>query len=431
MSSPDEQLRAAAEALARSVRGAFPSADHILPGWSVSPTPIFFVDVTATRELVTTDLVDLSRELRATIDGSRFELVSVSAPSPSGSRPQRIVGVTHKDPPSLRRLVALHDRALERSHLGVARSLRLFESRSLGDGDIAWRERGTTLLRVLEDTVRSFLRAEGFLEVRGSHTNPHSFYLDERRGASALPLRVFEIRDEPVEVAADAEIDLRSCSPRRRDRAHVFLRDDQVEDEGTAWLERVERFYSGLGIPGELRDEGDARRFDLHGLWDFAEHDGATMRAHVSIDLENALRSHTRRGEEIATEHFDVTLTAGIESLLAAVLEQTVGRLPLWLAPVQVLVVPISRRARPHAECVHRALLARGVRSDVDRREDGWENKVRQPVNEKVPCFLVLGNREAEDGSVDVRTLDSPRFTESLPLEEFVERVARDARPPF
>ncbi len=431
MSRTHKPLKVAAETLARTFREAFPSADRVVPGWSNSPTPIFFVDVVPPRELVTTDLVELSRRLDATKDGPLCELVTVTPPSSSRSRTQHIVGVTHEDPSSLRRLVALHDRALERSHVAVGHSLRLFESRLHDDGDIVWRERGTTLLHVLENTVRRFLLAEGFLEVRGSHTDPDAFYLEEPRGASTLPLRIFEIREERLDPGAEAGVDLRGGSRRRRDRLHLFTRGDQVDAERAAWLDRAERFYTALGIPGELRDDGAARRFELRGLWGVPEHEGATLRDGVSTDDPNTLRSHTRRGEALDTEHLEATLTPGVESLLAAVLEQTAGYLPLWLAPVQVTVVPITRRARPHAEHVHHELIARGLRSNVDRREDAWENKVRQPVNEKVPCFLVLGDREAEDGSVDVRTLESPRHTGSRTLTEFAERAARDGRPPF
>ena len=123
-------------------------------------------------------------------------------------------------------------------------------------------------------------------------------------------------------------------------------------------------------------------------------------------------------------------MTRNVEGLLAALLERSLGGLPTWLAPVQVKIVPITPDAQRVAEGTHDAFAAAGLRTAIDRREESGENKVRQAVDDRVPFFAVLGDREVEDGGVDLRTRHEPRAARSMSIDAAVEQVRENARPP-
>jgi len=92
------------------------------------------------------------------------------------------------------------------------------------------------------------------------------------------------------------------------------------------------------------------------------------------------------------------------ERFIAILIEHYAGAFPLWLAPVQAIVLPIADRHQPAAEAVRRALADAGLRVELDGRQEKIGYKIREAQLQKVPYMLVVGDREAADGTAAVRS---------------------------
>jgi len=117
-----------------------------------------------------------------------------------------------------------------------------------------------------------------------------------------------------------------------------------------------------------------------------------------------------------------------LERFIAILLEHTAGKLPLWLAPVQVRVLPVSEKVEAYARRVEAACFAAGLRAEADLRNEKLSYKIREAQLEKIPVLAVVGEREAADATVAPRVGGENRPAESL--EAFVAQVGRDARMP-
>jgi threonyl-tRNA synthetase len=108
-------------------------------------------------------------------------------------------------------------------------------------------------------------------------------------------------------------------------------------------------------------------------------------------------------GGEHAPVMIHRAMLGSIERFMAILIEQTAGAFPLWLAPVQAVVLPISEKFAEYGETVRKGLAAAGVRTELDARNEKLGYRIREAQVQKVPYMLVVGAREAEDGTVSVR----------------------------
>jgi threonyl-tRNA synthetase len=122
-------------------------------------------------------------------------------------------------------------------------------------------------------------------------------------------------------------------------------------------------------------------------------------------------------------------ILGSFERFIAILIEHYAGKLPLWLAPVQARVLTITGDADAYAETVREALSEAGLRAETDLRNEKIAYKIREHSLEKVPLLLVVGKREAEDGTVALRRLGG-KEQEILALGEAVDRFGAEARPP-
>jgi threonyl-tRNA synthetase len=118
------------------------------------------------------------------------------------------------------------------------------------------------------------------------------------------------------------------------------------------------------------------------------------------------------------------------ERFVGILIEHHAGRFPLWLAPVQAVVATIVSEADDHARSVVRALQAAGIRAEADLRNEKINYKVREHSLAKVPNLVVVGKREAEEGTVALRPLGTDARQEVLKVSDLVERLAAEALPP-
>jgi len=117
-------------------------------------------------------------------------------------------------------------------------------------------------------------------------------------------------------------------------------------------------------------------------------------------------------------------LYGSVERFFGVLIEHYAGAFPVWLSPVQAVMIPISERHAEYANKVAAQLKAVGVRVDVDARNEKMNAKIREHAMQKVPFLLVVGDKEAEAGTVNVRTRGKEK-TEDMPAAEFVERIRK------
>jgi threonyl-tRNA synthetase len=118
-------------------------------------------------------------------------------------------------------------------------------------------------------------------------------------------------------------------------------------------------------------------------------------------------------------------LMGSFERFIGILIEHYAGEFPLWLAPVQALVLPISDRHNPYAEQVAAELRASGLRVEVDDRAESVGRKIRDGELRKAPYMLILGDKEAESGNVAVRRHGEGDLG-ALSIAEFAERTATE-----
>ena len=118
------------------------------------------------------------------------------------------------------------------------------------------------------------------------------------------------------------------------------------------------------------------------------------------------------------------------ERFIGILIEHYAGKFPLWLAPVQAVVATIVSEADTYAEQVAAKFAAAGIRVETDLRNEKINYKVREHSLAKVPLLLVVGKREAEEGTVALRRLGSDEHQRMMSLDEAVEMIGSEAIPP-
>jgi threonyl-tRNA synthetase len=118
-----------------------------------------------------------------------------------------------------------------------------------------------------------------------------------------------------------------------------------------------------------------------------------------------------------------------MERFVGILIEQHAGHLPLWLAPVQIVVATITSDADDYARKVHARFLAAGLRAEADLRNEKINYKIREHSLAKVPVILVCGKREAEEGTVNIRRLGE-KDQKSFALGEAFTALTDEAMAP-
>jgi threonyl-tRNA synthetase len=247
-----------------------------------------------------------------------------------------------------------------------------------------------------------------------------------------------------------------------QDDSHVFCRDDQVVDEVNLALSLVRKQYAPFGFePSFKLATRPEKRLGSDEFWDMAEGklrsalegagiaysvdpEGATFYApKIDIFFTDALgrewQSATIQLDYQLPQRFDLeyrtaeggferpaivhyAIYGSFERFTGVITEHYAGAYPLWLAPVQVVVVPIADRHTDYANSVRDALFAAGLRADVDDRSERMQAKLRDAQEQKIPVMLVVGDRDADAGAVSPR-LRTGESSQGVPLEAFVEEL--------
>jgi threonyl-tRNA synthetase len=120
-------------------------------------------------------------------------------------------------------------------------------------------------------------------------------------------------------------------------------------------------------------------------------------------------------------------VTGSTERFMAVLIEHYAGAFPVWLSPVQAVVIPVADRHLGYARGVREQLAERHLRVEVDDSQNSMQKKIRDNSRQKIPYLLIVGDREAEQGSVNVRRRGEKQQVE-MALEGFAETVLGEVR---
>ena len=204
-----------------------------------------------------------------------------------------------------------------------------------------------------------------------------------------------------------------------------FVGSDEQWNSATASLEKVlkELNIEYTTIPGEAAFYGpkiDIKLVDAIGrLWQLS-----TVQFDFNLPQRFGLEYVAEDGSRKQPVMVHRALYGSVERFFGVLIEHYAGAFPVWLSPVQAVMIPISERHAEYANKVADQLKAVGVRVNVDARNEKMNAKIREHAMQKVPFLLVVGDKEAEAGKVNVRTRGKEK-TEDMPAAEFVEKIMK------
>ena len=285
-----------------------------------------------------------------------------------------------------------------------------------------------------------------------------------------LPLRMAEFgschRNEP----SGALHGLMRVRAFVQDDAHIFCREDQIESETKIFIDLLASIYKDFGFEEfviKFSDRPEVRAGD-DATWDRAEQALMEASRAAGVDLvmnpgegafygpklEFVLRDAIGRDWQCGTLQVDFVLPerldasfvgedgdrhrpvmlhrailGSFERFIGILIEHFAGRFPLWLSPLQVVVATITNETDDYAKGVVTQLKAAGLYAEADLRNEKVNYKIREHSHAKVPVIMVLGAREAKNGTVALRRLGG-KDQEILALQEAVVRLTAEARSP-
>jgi threonyl-tRNA synthetase len=422
---------------------------------------------------------------------------------------QRIYGTAWATEADLAAYLQRVEEAERRDHRKIGKAMDLFHIQEEGKGMVFWHAKGWTLYREVEAYIRRRLTKDGYEEVKTPQILDRSlweasghwekfganmFVCETAEGESLAVkpmncpghVQIFNVgqksyRDLPLRMAefgachryepSGALHGIMRVRGFTQDDAHIFCREDQVEDETKRFVRLLNSAYADFGL--ELHSVKLALRPDLRAgtdeVWDIAEQKlerAARAAVNMGVEylpgegafygpkLEFHLRDAIGRTWQCGTLQLDFVLperleaeyvaedgskqrpvmlhraiAGSMERFIGMLIENYAGAFPLWLAPTQVVVATITSDADGFAREAALKLRAAGLRVETDLRNEKINYKIREHSLTKTPVIAVIGRREAEEGKVALRRLGS-QGQEILTLEEAVLQLASEALPP-
>ena len=285
-----------------------------------------------------------------------------------------------------------------------------------------------------------------------------------------LPLRMSEFgschRNEPSG-ALHGIMRVRNFT---QDDAHIFCTEDQIESESVIFCDLLLEIYKDFGfeeVSVKFSDRPDVRA-GSDETWDRAEEalrqaidaaglpytmnpgEGAFYGPKLEFVLKDAIgrdwQCGTLQVDFVLPERLDALFTdsdgdrkrpvmlhrailGSFERFMGMLIENYSGRLPLWLAPVQCVVAPITSDADDYAQSIHKRLVDAGIRAETDLRNEKINYKIREHSRAKVPVMFIVGRQEMEKGTVAQRVL-AGKDQEFLALDDAVNRLLSEAKMP-
>jgi len=453
---------------------------------------------------------------------------------------QRIYGTAFPTKDELAQHLARLEEAKKRDHRVVGKDLNLFHiDEQVGQGLVLWKPNGAIIRQELEGFITEQLNKQGYSQVYTPHigkldlyrTSGHfPYYQDSQyppiihrecleelanEGCTCselsnklengeidgyllkpmncpMHIRIFKseqhsYRDLPVRLAEFGTVyrweqsgELNGMTRVRgftQDDAHLFIREDQLQDEVQGCLSLVKMVFSTLGMDDyrvrvSLRDPNSDKYVGSPEAWDKAE--AALRQAVQSLDVEYeeelgeaafygpkidfVVKDVIGREWQLGTvqvdynlpERFDLSYVGrdnqdhrpvmihrapfgSMERFCGVLIEHFGGNFPTWLAPEQVRILPMNDDLIPFAEDCLQKLKEKGVRASIDGQSAKLGAKIRRAETDKIPHMMIVGKREAEENKVSLRSrsnpeLDGPHSLDSA-LLAITEEISNKSLP--
>jgi len=287
-------------------------------------------------------------------------------------------------------------------------------------------------------------------------------YASDVRSYRDLPIRYHEQTPLHRNEASGVLAGLTRVRQFSQDDAHCFVTQDQIGEEVERLIRLVQGIYGDFGLPytAKLSTRPDQFLGEV-ATWDHAEaqlkaaleraqlryelneKDGAFYGPKIDFDITDALGRKWQCGtiqlDYQQPENFDLkyvgadntehrpvvihrAIVGSFERFIAILIEHYAGAFPLWLAPVQAVVLPIADRHAGYAASVRDRLAAAGLRVELDERQEKIGYKIREAQLQKIPYMLVTGDREAAEGTISVRSR-SGGDQGSQAIDEFIRQA--------
>lgn len=419
----------------------------------------------------------------------------------------RIYGVSFPKKSMLDEYLQMLEEAKKRDHRKLGKEMELFTfSSKVGLGLPMWLPRGAQMRYTLEQFLRKKQQELGYLQVVTPHIGGKELYVTSGHYAkygkdSFQPIKTpqegeeymlkpmncphhceifrsspHSYRDLPLRYAEFGTVyryeqsgELHGLTRVRgftQDDAHLFCRQDQIQEEFEKVIDLILYVFKTLGLKDfmaqvSLRDPNNKTKYiGSDENWEKAEQaiiDSAAKKGLKTVvetgeaafygpKLDFMVKDAIGRSWQLGTiqvdynlpERFDLEYTdadgskkrpvmihrapfGSIERFTAVVLEHTAGHLPLWLAPDQVKVLPVSEKFADYAEKVCNSLKNCDIRASVDARNETLGKRIREIALLRVPVLLIVGEKESADGTVSVRREGADQG--SMTVEGFINYI--------
>ncbi|HXV86257.1 MAG TPA: threonine--tRNA ligase [Gemmatimonadales bacterium] len=424
---------------------------------------------------------------------------------------QRIYGTAYFTREALEADLRRREEAEKRDHRVLGRQLDLFSvQEDVGPGLVLWHPKGAViqfqLRRLIEDEVlrrgydlvytphvtrEQLFQRSGHLPLYEHNQYPAMaaaagdaeevryrvkpmncpmhilVYAAHQRSYRDLPIRLAEVANVYRNELSGALHGLLRVRGLTMDDAHIFCREDQIEDEIFGMLDLTDYILHtvfGLEYRMDLATRPD-KKLGSDQQWETAEKalaralerrgltygldvgGGAFYGPKIDVKVRDAIgrewQGTTLQLDYELPERFQLEYTGPdnrphrpvmmhraifgtMERFVGLLIEHFAGAFPLWLSPEQVRVLPIAEAHLEGARAVHDRLRAAGIRSQLDERNETLNYRVRDGEVMKVPYMAVVGQRELEQGTVAVRVRGAGKKQEVMPVDDFVQRLERE-----
>lgn len=417
---------------------------------------------------------------------------------------QRIYGVCFETKEDLQEHLRLLEEAKARDHKKLGKELDLFLISEYGPGFPFFLNNGMILRNELENFWYEEHTKEGYefiktpimlnkelWELSGHwfnyRENMYTSKIDEKSFAikpmncpggmivyknglhsyKDLPLKVGELGQVHRHEASGALNGLFRVRTFTQDDAHIFMREDQIEEEVIKLINFIDRIYSifGLTYSIELSTRPEEKYIGDLNIWEKSEKaleeachkaghnckinpgDGAfygpKLDFHIKDSLGRVWQCGTIQLDMNLPERFDLTyvdsdgskkrpvmlhrvIFGSIERFIGILIEHYAGVFPLWLAPVQINIIPVNNEYHlEYAKKIENKLKELGIRTKLDDRDEKLGYKIREAQIKKIPYNLILGQNEVDNKNISYRK-HGKQDTITLALEEFIEKINKE-----
>lgn len=287
-----------------------------------------------------------------------------------------------------------------------------------------------------------------------------------------LPIRIGELAHDFRYEASGNVCGLERVREMCQNDAHIFVRPDQIKEEIGKVIKLILSVYQDFGFEDysfrlSLRDKNDKEKyFDDDEMWEDAEKQLRQILQELNINFYEAegeaafygpkldVQIKTAIGHDVTIstcqldfllpERFKLTYIAedgkehrpvvihrailgSLDRFMSFLIEETKGAFPVWLAPVQVRILPIGEAQKEYCSKVYNQLIELGIRAEIDESEEKIGYKIRKAQLEKIPYMLIIGAKEQEENTVAVRSRKQADIGQ-MKVDEFIQKIQKEDR---